>query len=152
MFIIKGNKIQLGFDNKYPENNQCVPRQHETWKKLYRWVVLFLMRHHKYCGLNYVKMCGEQGFIALHETVHLVKFIGKGSLLHSHFLCCHATLLPTNGCWQSNHIPFPLCLRSNEQTNHVQLTPDNSNLQGKSKKVRVIGSSSYRELEENSRK
>ena len=81
-------------------------------------------------------MCGEQGFIALHETVHLVKFIGKGSLLHN----------------QSNHIPFPLCLRSSEQTNHVQSTPDNSNLQGKSKKVRVIGSSSYRELEENSRK
>ena len=23
-------------------------------------------------------MCGEQGFIAVHETVHLVKFIGKG--------------------------------------------------------------------------
>ena len=23
-------------------------------------------------------MCGEQGFIAMHETVHLVKFIGKG--------------------------------------------------------------------------
>ena len=22
-------------------------------------------------------MCGEQGFIAMHETVHLVKFIGK---------------------------------------------------------------------------
>ena len=34
---------------------------------------------------------------------------------------------------------------------NVQLTPDNSNLQGKSKKVRVIGSSSYREFEENSR-
>ena len=33
----------------------------------------------------------------------------------------------------------------------VQSTPDNSNLQGKSKKVRVIGSSSYRKLEENSR-
>ena len=33
----------------------------------------------------------------------------------------------------------------------VQWTPDNSNLQGKSKKVLVIGSSSYRELEENSR-
>ena len=33
----------------------------------------------------------------------------------------------------------------------LQSTPDNSNLQGKSKKVRVIGSSSYRELEENSR-
>ena len=35
---------------------------------------------------------------------------------------------------------------------HVQSTPDNSNLQGKSKKVRVIGSSSYRELKENSQK
>ena len=33
----------------------------------------------------------------------------------------------------------------------VQSTPDNSNLQGKSKKARVIGSSSYREFEENSR-
>ena len=32
----------------------------------------------------------------------------------------------------------------------LQLTPANSNLQGKSKKVRVIGSSSYWELEENS--
>ena len=34
---------------------------------------------------------------------------------------------------------------------YIQSTPDNSNLQGKSKKVRVIGSSSYRELEKNSR-
>ena len=34
----------------------------------------------------------------------------------------------------------------------VQSTPDNSNLKGKLKKVRVIGSSSYRGLEENSRK
>ena len=33
----------------------------------------------------------------------------------------------------------------------IQSTPDNSNLQGKSKKVWVIGSSSYRELEQNSR-
>ena len=33
----------------------------------------------------------------------------------------------------------------------IQSTPDNSNLQGKTKKVRVIGSSSYRELEGNSR-
>ena len=41
------------------------------------------------------------------------------SLLHSHFLCRHATLLPTNGCWKPNYIPFPLCLWSNEQTNHV---------------------------------
>ena len=29
----------------------------------------------------------------------------------------------------------------------IQWTPDNSNLRGKSKKVRVIGSSSYREFE-----
>ena len=33
----------------------------------------------------------------------------------------------------------------------LQLTPDNSNLQGKSKKVQIIGSSSYWALEENSR-
>ena len=33
----------------------------------------------------------------------------------------------------------------------LQSTPDNSNLQGKWKKVRVIGSSSYREFKENSR-
>ena len=33
----------------------------------------------------------------------------------------------------------------------LQSTPDNSNLQGKWKKVRVIGSSSFREFEENSR-
>ena len=32
----------------------------------------------------------------------------------------------------------------------VQSTPYNSNLQGKSKKVRVIGGSSYPELKENS--
>ena len=34
---------------------------------------------------------------------------------------------------------------------NILLTPDNSNLQGKWKKVRVIGSSSYQEFEENSR-
>ena len=34
----------------------------------------------------------------------------------------------------------------------IQLTPDNSNLQGKSKKVRIIGSSSYRELRTNDHK
>ena len=33
----------------------------------------------------------------------------------------------------------------------IKSTRNNSNLQGKSKKVRVIGSSSYWELEENSR-
>ena len=34
----------------------------------------------------------------------------------------------------------------------IQSTPDNSNLQGKLKMVRVIGSSSYRELGTNDRK
>ena len=32
----------------------------------------------------------------------------------------------------------------------MQLTPDKSNLQGSARKVRVIRSSSYRELKENS--
>ena len=34
----------------------------------------------------------------------------------------------------------------------LQSTPDNLNLQGKTKKVRVGGSSSYREFEANNRK
>ena len=37
-------------------------------------------------------------------------------------------------------------------TRQVQSTPNNSNLQGKSKKVRVSWGSSYREYEENNRK
>ena len=39
-----------------------------------------------------------------------------------------------------------------ESYNLVQSTPDNSNPQGKSKKVRVIGSSSYRKLRTNDQK
>ena len=31
-------------------------------------------------------MCGEQGLIAVHETVHLVKFIGKGSSCYAKVL------------------------------------------------------------------
>ena len=42
-----------------------------------------------------------------------------------------------------------ICL-SKYQFLQIQSTPNNSNLQGKSKKVRVIGSSSYQELEEKS--
>ena len=53
--IVKGNKIQLGFDNKYPENDQRVPRQRETWKKLSRWVILFLMRRHNTVGMIMLK-------------------------------------------------------------------------------------------------
>ena len=49
-----------------------------------------------------------------------------------------------------------LCSGANDATqatnklSDIQSTPDDSNLQGKSKIVRLIGSSSYRELEENS--
>ena len=43
-------------------------------------------------------------------------------------------LLPTNGCWEFNHIPFiPLCLWSNKQTNHEQNTWQHVN-------CRVLGS------------
>ena len=34
IFIVKRNKIQLGFDNIYPENNQRVPRQRKTVSKI----------------------------------------------------------------------------------------------------------------------
>ena len=40
-------------------------------------------------------MCGEQGFIAVHETVHLVKFIGKGCSIF--FSSAYVTLLSTTG-------------------------------------------------------
>ena len=38
-------------------------------------------------------MCGEQGFIAVHETVHLVKFIGKGCSFF--FSSAYVTVLST---------------------------------------------------------
>ena len=41
--------------------------------------------------INYVKMCGEQGFIAVRETVHLVKFIGVGWSIF--FSSAYVTLL-----------------------------------------------------------
>ena len=40
-------------------------------------------------------MCGEQGFIAVRETVHLVKFIGKDCSIS--FSSAHVTLLSTTG-------------------------------------------------------
>ena len=52
-------------------------------------------------------------FITVRETVHLVKFIGKGCSIC--FSSAYVTLLNTTGY-------------------KVQSTPDNSNLQGKSKK------------------
>ena len=42
-----------------------------------------------------------------------------------------------------------ICKIYNQMVKDVQSNPDNSNLQGKQKKVRVIGSSSYRELRTN---
>ena len=41
-------------------------------------------------------MCGEQGFIAVRETVHLVKFIGKGCSFFF-FSSAYDTLLSTTG-------------------------------------------------------
>ena len=40
-------------------------------------------------------MCGEQGFIAVLETVHLVKFIGKGCSIF--FSSAYVRLLSTTG-------------------------------------------------------
>ena len=40
-------------------------------------------------------MCGEQGFIAVRETVHLVKFIDKGCLCY--VSSAYVTLLNTTG-------------------------------------------------------
>ena len=40
-------------------------------------------------------MCGEQGFIAVYETVHLIKFIGKGCSIF--VLRAYVTLLSTTG-------------------------------------------------------
>ena len=40
-------------------------------------------------------MCAEQGFIAVRETVYLVKFIGKGCSIC--FSSAHVTLLSTTG-------------------------------------------------------
>ena len=40
-------------------------------------------------------MCGEQGFIAVRETVHLVKFIGKGCSIF--FSNTYVMLLSTIG-------------------------------------------------------
>ena len=74
-----------------------------------------------------IKFCIKNTSINLKTNImslfSLCFFLCRGmwthSLLHSRFQCRHATLLPTNGCWDSNHIPFPLCLWSNEQTSHV---------------------------------
>ena len=68
-------------------------------------------------------MCGEQGFIAVRETVHLVKFIGKGCSIF--FSSAYVTLLSTTGykvlkyssrihmvylaAQQNKLIQFPVC-------------------------------------------
>ena len=41
-------------------------------------MVLFLMRRLNAVGKIMLKCVGEQGFMAVRETVHLVKFIGNG--------------------------------------------------------------------------
>ena len=49
-------------------------------------------------------MCGEEGFVATHETVHLVKFIGKGCSI---FFCAYVTLLSTTGYKVLNSYGLP---------------------------------------------
>ena len=65
-------------------------------KKLYRWVVLFLMWRHNAVGKIMLK-CVERrsSFITVRETVHLVKFIGKGCSIF--FSSAYVTLLSTTG-------------------------------------------------------
>ena len=48
-------------------------------------------------------MCGEQGFIAVRETVHLVKFIGKGC--SSCFSSAYVMLLSTTGYKVLKYLP-----------------------------------------------
>ena len=55
-------------------------------------------------------------------------------------------------CWRNESQSYNLYVTKKDKIIIIiQSTPDNSNLQGKSKKVRVIGSLSYREFEENGR-
>ena len=53
-------------------------------------------------------MCGEQGFIAVRKTVHLVRFIGKGC-----FSSTYVTLPDSYGLvaaqQQNKLIKFPVC-------------------------------------------
>ena len=52
-------------------------------------------------------MCGEQGFIAVRETVHLVKFIGKGCSIF--FSSAYVTLLSTTGDKDQSIRPGFIC-------------------------------------------
>ena len=53
------------------------------------------MLRHNTVGKIMLKLCGEQGFIAVHETVPLVKFIGKGCSIF--IASAYVTLLSTTG-------------------------------------------------------
>ena len=85
-------------------------------------------------------------------TVYMRKWmfssIGQTNIWEFHISTPHEFLTAANSC----------CGPTNESIvqkwiNEIQSTPDKLNLQGKSKKkIQVIGSSSYQELEANSRK
>ena len=64
IFIVKRNKIQLGFDNIYSQNNQ----DNVKHGKNVQMSDFISYAASEYWG--YVKMCGEQGFKAVHEKVH----------------------------------------------------------------------------------
>ena len=66
-------------------------------------------------------MCGEQGFIAVHETVHLVKFIGKGCSIF--FPSAYVTLLSTTGYKVLKHSSqiHMVYLAAQQQNKHIQV-------------------------------
>jgi len=64
IFIVKRNKIQLGFDNIYSENNQDNVKHGKTVQMS----DFISYAASEYCG--YVKMRGEQGFKAIQEKMN----------------------------------------------------------------------------------
>ena len=63
-------------------------------------------------------MCGEQGFIAVRETVHLVKFVGKGCSIF--FLSAHVTLLSTIGVLKYSFRIHMVYLAAQKQNKLIQ--------------------------------
>ena len=66
-------------------------------------------------------MCGEQGFIAVREKVHLVKFIGKGCSIF--FSSAYVTLLGTTGykvLEYSSRIHMPIWSTAAQQQNKLK--------------------------------
>ena len=87
----------------------------------------------------------------IENTYYAIQSPVRSLVMHCKHTCykiciCSVILGELESFWNYKGfiIVFPKILQLD-----VQSTPDNSNLQGKSKIVRVIGSSCYREFEEN---